>query len=332
MTDKTIGTLGAEDYTTIQSWEDACPADLVTTTQTWRGLLSNQEFSLAAPLSIGGQTTSATYYVELTCATGASFQDDAGAATNPVRYDSTKGAGIVSTGNYNNVITIGTTTDVHLNKLQLKNSGNSANYYCIFLNGGTKQLFIDDCILEGYKGNCVYHYQNSGTNSVYQNIAMISTGTSSWAIIRGRNAVFNNCTSYDVGSVNYHVLGYYGAFTFNNCLFLGGAGWTSDTRNHTVDYCTTDDTGWGSATATNSNVSATASTEIVSATAASSTCDLRLKSGATSENTGKSTGMPITDIVGQSRTGSYDIGCWEIQAAGTTNYLVSKFGLMGVGI
>jgi len=36
---KVIGTSG--DYTTIQGWEDACPANIVTTDEIWEGQLKN---------------------------------------------------------------------------------------------------------------------------------------------------------------------------------------------------------------------------------------------------------------------------------------------------
>ena len=45
---KTIGTGG--DYSTLQSWEDACPADLVSADQIWQGRVKNQEFSSASSL------------------------------------------------------------------------------------------------------------------------------------------------------------------------------------------------------------------------------------------------------------------------------------------
>lgn len=56
-----IGTAGT--YTTLQAWEDACPADLVASDQRWIGELKNQEFTSGSTvLTIAGQTTDSTLY------------------------------------------------------------------------------------------------------------------------------------------------------------------------------------------------------------------------------------------------------------------------------
>jgi hypothetical protein len=89
------------DYSTLQAWEDACPANLVTADQIWQGQCKNQEFALnATVLNIAGTTTDATRYIELTTEAGASFRDHASKATNALRYDATKGAGIRATNAY----------------------------------------------------------------------------------------------------------------------------------------------------------------------------------------------------------------------------------------
>ncbi len=91
---KTIGTGG--DYTTLQAWEDASPANLVTSDVVWQGQCFNQEFfsSSAGLLNVSGSTTDATRYKELTTYAGASFVDNAGVQTNALRYNASNGAGI----------------------------------------------------------------------------------------------------------------------------------------------------------------------------------------------------------------------------------------------
>ena len=87
-----IGTTG-RDYSTLQAWEDACPANLVTADQIWKGECYNDS-EFTAKVVISGQTTDATRYVWLTAAAGQSFQDHASARTNPLVYDQSKGVGV----------------------------------------------------------------------------------------------------------------------------------------------------------------------------------------------------------------------------------------------
>ena len=98
---KSIGTAAGRDFTTIQAWADACPANLVTVDQVWEGQLYNDsEFvvsSSADAYKIDGKTTDATRFLRLTTGPGQSFTDNAGKLTSPLRYDATKGVGIRST-------------------------------------------------------------------------------------------------------------------------------------------------------------------------------------------------------------------------------------------
>ena len=100
MTTHSIGTTG-RDYSTLQAWEDACPANLVTDGNIWRGECYNDsEFSSSGTLvTIAGITTDATHYVELTTATGHSFQDHADVRTNALKYNQSNGVGLKTTGN-----------------------------------------------------------------------------------------------------------------------------------------------------------------------------------------------------------------------------------------
>jgi hypothetical protein len=62
MTDRTIGSGG--DYSTLQAWEDASPANLVTDGNIWRGLMLSG-FNASASgtiLTIAGSTVDSTHY------------------------------------------------------------------------------------------------------------------------------------------------------------------------------------------------------------------------------------------------------------------------------
>jgi len=317
MTTKTIGATG--DYSTIQAWEDACPSNLVSTTQTWRGECENEEFvvSGATSLTVSGMTTSSTYYLELTTEAGASFKDHTDAATNPIRYDSAKGAAIHNSYVYGYGIDIKANIDFKLSNLQLKNSSQNNRQAIYHPYPGTAPMFIDDCIIQSNKAAAIFNFQTGGSDSVVTNTAIITDGTGTY-LHRGNRIQYRNCTLLSTGTLTRFSQDYYGAPTWDNCLFLGApTEFAASGDSATVDYCTTDLSSWQGATATNSNLSATASSEIEDSVGAPNAVDLRLKASATSEDGGKSSGMPTTDIVGQTRSGSYDIGCWEIQASGT---------------
>lgn len=101
---KSIGSAGGRDYSTLQAWNDAAPANLVTADEVWQGQCYNDsEFvSTLVQLTVGGSTTDATHYKELTAASGQSFQDQVGVRTNALTYNTANGVGIRSTNGYGN--------------------------------------------------------------------------------------------------------------------------------------------------------------------------------------------------------------------------------------
>jgi hypothetical protein len=99
---KSIGTTG-RDYSTLQAWEDDCPASLTAVDQIWQGECYNDS-EFTAAVTISGVTVDATRYVVLKCAAGQSFQDHADVRTNPLRYDQSKGVGIKCTTSYATIV------------------------------------------------------------------------------------------------------------------------------------------------------------------------------------------------------------------------------------
>jgi len=138
---KTIGT-SSRDYSTLQAWEDACPANLVTSDQIWRGECYNDsEFVDSSGnvfLAISGETTDATRYLELTAAAGQSFQDNAGVRTNALKYNASNGVGIRETTGYNAIIFI-SVNFARFSRIQMKHDGTGR---CITSSGG------DSCTLK----------------------------------------------------------------------------------------------------------------------------------------------------------------------------------------
>ena len=86
---KSIGT-ASRDYSTLQAWEDAAPANLVTADQVWKGECYNDS-TFTAGVTISGITTDATRYIWLTAAAGQSFADH---PENALDYNAANGVAI----------------------------------------------------------------------------------------------------------------------------------------------------------------------------------------------------------------------------------------------
>lgn len=136
---KTIGSAGGRDYSTMQAWEDAAPANLVTSDQIWRGECYNDS-TFTANVFIAGSTTDATRYKFLTAAAGQSFVD-AGAA---LRYNASNGVTINFSGGYAAAIDV-TEDNFHLTRIQSKGTNQTE---CSFY-GKANYAYVDQCIFQG---------------------------------------------------------------------------------------------------------------------------------------------------------------------------------------
>ncbi len=309
MTDKVIGTGG--DYTTIASWFAACPADLVSTTQTWRGLLKNQTFTLTSAVTFTGITTSATYYIELTTDTGASFADNANVQTNALRYNTSNGAAISCTSAY--VIPLVNTASMHLRLTKLQVSTSSLAARAINASNNT---IIDRCIVEGIGGASASPIALYGSGSRVSNSLVINRKSSSPgpAVSIGDGASLYNCTlaaTAATGSVA--LVGSYGTPAVKNCAAFGFTAIKSGGNTPTYTTCATDiaspPSGWTG--------SLTGSSQFESLT--DGTHDFRAKTGGAIIDAGTTDSTyAATDIAGTSRPSgsSYDIGAWELVQAG----------------
>lgn len=310
MTDKVIGTGG--DYTTIASWFAACPADLVSTTQTWRGLLKNETFTLTTAITFSGITTSSTYYIELTTDTGASFADNANVQTNALRYNASNGAAIACSTNY--VVPITNTASLHLRltKLQIRLSGASASRVVEAYNN----TIIDRCLFECQVPSSRSVVLLYGSGSRASNSVLISRSNSSPgpAASIGDGSSLYNCTLVATAATGSVALtGSYGSPTVRNCVSFGFTAIKSGGNTPTYTTCATEiaspPSGWtGSLTAANQVESLTDGTH-----------DLRAKSGGSIIDAGTTDSTyAATDIAGTSRPSgaSYDIGAWEFVSSG----------------
>lgn len=320
---KTIGTGG--DYSTLQAWEDACPANLVTVDQIWQGRVKKQVFSSASNLlTISGTTVDATRYVELTTDTGASYLDDVGVRTNALRYNELNGAAIKLTGAYANAVVVNQ-NHTRISKLQFSSTGASSGYMAplsVNPTGTTDYCDVDQCIFEASNAN-----NGSGFSALTmwgQNTkvrrSLILTKTAS---VSGYIAYFYygasayNCVFASLNAtLSNGIYNKYFAATMRNSyvgnvsnVFTGGTAWTVETS-----MCSQASAGFTVApfsTATFANVTDGAH-------------DFRTVTGSALINAGTTDAVNApTDATGQAWSGGTDIGLWDFSAAGASAIVTS---------
>lgn len=305
-----IGTSG-RTYSTVQAWEDACPANLVSDDKIWRGeCYADSEFTVAGTvLTISGITTDSTRYPELTAAAGQSFIDHATVASNARKYDATKGVALRNTTNYGYAV-FGGVDYMRISRLQFQGG---ATEPCINPSGATSADW-NQCIFNG-----------PGETQ-----------------IRGTNArIRNSLVMAHIGSTGLRLS--YGADAYNVTVV-----WPSDVSNTGTTGIVSNDSGnivqntgvWGFATAssgtfdtTNSKNNATDLASIVGASGnqtsktyanqfqgtTTAARDFRPKAGADTINNGVTDATnAATDLIGTARPSgaAYDIGAEEYVAAG----------------
>ena len=323
---KTIGAGG--DYSTLQSWEDACPADLVTADQIWQGCVKNQVFSSASNLlTISGTTVDATRYVELTTDTGASYLDSASVRTNALRYNEANGAAIKITGAYANAVVVNQNY-TRIYKLQFLSTGTSNGYMAgLSVNpaGATDYCDIDRCIFEA---------SNANNGSGFSALSLWGQNT------KVRRSLILTKTTYASGYIAYF---YFGASAYNcvfaslnanltvgiynkyfspamqNCavmnvasLFTGGATWTLTTNKTDAASPPSGFTAAAFSTATFANIS-------------DGTHDFRTVTGSALINTGTVDAVNApADVTGQAWVVGTDIGLWDFASAGGAHLITAS--------
>jgi hypothetical protein len=296
MTISTIGTGGT--YTTLQAWEDACPADITAsgTNENWEGELKNQTFTATSGtlLTIGGITTDATHRLILRCEAGASFKDNASAATNPLTYNPSNGAALEVSGGYT-ILLSKSSQHMEITGVQMLHTN-----YLSTSGGPSRSVFsssgnctIRDCIVAGFLDT---------SSDAFVNSLFFVAASWFWD-----QTTLINCTAVRfVTGTGYLGHGGYGApGSVLNCLFLGfTTSISGDSNAFTATNCVTDAPIFASSqTLTACITGATPSNEIVSYVLTDyTTLDARLKSGAQSIGGGTSAGAPTVDIIGQARS------------------------------
>lgn len=312
---KTIGTGG--DYATIPLWVAAIPADLVAADQIWTGYLLNQEFTSASAFgTISGKTCDATRYIELTAQPGSSFVDSyvASGGTNPLRYDSTKGASLKFTGasGYGLLVNVPYFRMSRIQMLGTDTSGTAPSL--VMLSSGSANSRIDQCILEGSSAVSSGLAQiGSGTNGgscIATNTAFIQKSTlaaSKLALIASAAQV-RSCTLVSLGTtLTAGISTSATACTMVNS-YVGGVTAPESGTAISKTAC------FSSASASGYTTVPMSTTTFVNVTAG--THDLRLAAGSALIDAGTTDATVTTGIYGTTRPQgtSYDVGAFEYAA------------------
>jgi hypothetical protein len=313
------------DYTSLQAWEDAAPADLVAADQRWIGeCLDQGAFSQSngVILTLGGSTADATRYKYLRCAAGASWKDKAGVRTTPFYPDSANGVSIVDTGgpSYGWFLNLGE-AGWRMEGIQLLTS---VDQICMAARGVSgANARVDKCLVmsSGIASSARSTFYNCGylaiTNCLIINTTVSGGGACTFGHAQGDMRIEGNTiialSDHTNSTVNIYLYnGQVGTHHFGNNAFFGWNAFGDDTIFGTWrgDYNATDLSAFPANWAgTHNQVSLTFADQFVS-----TTNDFRpVGTGSLDLNgTPDSTYLP-TDATGTTRSATTPtIGAWEL--------------------
>lgn len=305
MATKEIGSTG--HYATLDLWEaylngvGAFGADEI-------GQVQNQELTQSVVTTFDGSSPGA-FRIILEAVSGGSFRDHADKLTNRLAYVSTYGACVRKTSGSGELLSINDPNFTLRNLMLKKDSAYSGMIVFVDITNTGQQ--IDNCVIAQVAGAWGVTFKNLAmTNTVMYSDGVGRLGDLS----NGTNSMFN-CVTANLGAAG-STTGLslaYGTSTVSNTAVLGfntdASGTIGGTNNAT-------DKSSSGMPATNLQTSLVGSTEFENV-ASFATADFRLKStSAKCKDNGTASGAPSLDTIGQSRSGSTDIGAWEYQAAG----------------
>lgn len=323
---KTIGSGIGRDYSTLQAWNDAAPANLVTSDEIWQGQLYNDsEFVSSSTLLIAsGSVTDATHYKELTVAIGQSFQDNAGVRTNPLTYNISNGVGIRSTNGFGNEPIQINEQYFRLSRVQLKSTGSPIG---INVGGGGSgdNLLLKDIIAYGSNafGEDPGLSASIGNNCTLVNIIMIQSGSADdgFRIGGSGNKLIGCCAirltdNVSAGNAVNQLFAGSNTFTTTSCAFFGfsticpAGGMDAGSKNNATNLAS-----FPAGTSNQTSVTFNATTPFRQATA--SGADLRAIASTNLAANGFLDAINApNDISKLARPSNPTIGVWQLASSG----------------
>lgn len=293
---KTIGTGG--DYSTLQAWEDAAPANLVSADQVWEGRVLNNLSSGSTLLTVSGSTSDATRFKHLTAAPGVSFRDHANKLTNPLRADNTKGVEIRCTANWSPGFQF---SEPYCKVSNLLVTGTGSTLAVLNAQG-----IFDSCIFESTTTVPMCTIGGTVINSLF----VVRRSGSAGAINGETTTNLLNCTvvcpSDFATKPALAIKATYGHGLFKNLAVFGCTSICDGSGTNTTCYTDIASPPSGFSVATYANTFENT---------ADATRDFRLKAGSALINAGTTDSLSALDIVGTTRS-SYDVGAWEYGSGG----------------
>ena len=295
------------DYSTVQTWNDAAPADLTVANERWIGECYNQGTLVAESIIGNGSTVDSTRYFWLRTAAGASFRDNASVRSNALYLNASNGVTLQNNDSYNPTLKLNASYTT-LSDLQIQNLGVNST-----IRNNSTPTTTDSCILSSAAtaGGVL-----TGGSIMYNTI-VISVGTNNGSIMGffSNTCFFYSCTfvATGTGGTAFPFLNYGQGF-LQNCAVFGFATLFTGAATSLAagsDYNATDlATSFG--TGTHNLNSLTYASQFVN-----STNDYRaVSTGSLKAGVPDATHTPI-DITGVTRSATTPyIGCWEVASAG----------------
>ena len=330
---KTIGSSGGRDYSTLQAWEDAAPANLVTADQVWQGQCYNDSefFSLGGStfLNISGSTSDATRYKELTVAAGQSFQDAAGVRSNALQYNVANGVGIRGVLLSNVPIAMGEDY-CRINRIQLLLNENNYSQLLITTGASAGGMILKDCILDALNpdatfGILAFDATNTAIPNQLINVSAYIRGTGGNGAYIGRGTAIacNWIRTSSNTAAGIGILGGNDTCALVNCAIFGfvtpaaaiGTFVTTNCKNNATDQSSGLP---GSGQQYSVTYNSTTPFVLSSANGTGGTYDLRAAAATALNTHGTFVSTANFDISLTTRATNPTIGAWELTTAVTT--------------
>lgn len=312
---KSIGSAGGRDYSTIATWFDAIPDDIVAVDEEHVGQCYNDsEFSSASNLvTFSGVTVNSSHDITLECGPGQSFRDHANKLTNPLRYDQSKGVGLKCTSAGTATVVV-SQNFVILRGLQIINTADGPAIdnnqaaiagaevaYCLCESSEDSEFTAAVRWRSGVIHNTLVIARNSAAGSGVSFSFPGSLNVYNVTVVRPSDLTAAHHAFYaDSGTVTLVNCAGFGFTNFVNNSSHFGSSSSNNASDNTIGF------------GTSNQASLTYTSQFESTT---SSGDFKLKTGSALIDAGTAS-IGTVDIVGTTRpAGDEDIGAWELASA-----------------